>query len=654
MTYEPLHHKYRPQTFADLVGQEAIAQTLSNAIRQDRIAPAYLFTGPRGTGKTSSARILAKSLNCLSGNVPTDTPCGKCDVCQGIVEGRTLDVIEIDAASNTGVDSIRDLIEKAQFAPVQCRYKVYAIDECHMLSVSAFNSLLKTLEEPPDRVVFVLATTDAQRVLPTIISRCQRFDFRRIPVDAMTQHLQKIAQLENINIANDAIEMVAQIAQGGLRDAESLLDQLSLFPGEVTIEKVWDLVGAVPENDLMALLEAIASDRAETVLDCVRKLMDRGKEPLLVLQNFAGFYRDLLIAKTAPNRQNLVALTQQTWGKLCKFAVDWTVEMILAGQKHLQSSEIQIKNTTQPRLWLEMTLLGLLPSALKTQMQATGNILNGGTIEPGKNADTSNSKPSSIASGTKQSQNLQLPISQPSQPAATESQNTSGEIIEPETNAEPEFTGKEVDSNNVWQRVLAEIRQPLTLPLLQPHATLASFDGEVAIIWFPSQQLLKRAKDRIAHIEAAFYKVFNRHVTVRLGLTGTQTNSAITKESLTANEGIEEGGDRDTITNKDRQNHQPSPPKPAEKIDRSTNGWKQQPKTDIEAKGVAVSADRQAVTQAVQQLINMFKGEAIDLDESEFSEDISSDSEELEGDFIELPDVLVVDENSDSLDVYDW
>ncbi|HSM83188.1 MAG TPA: DNA polymerase III subunit gamma/tau, partial [Nodosilinea sp.] len=180
MAYEPLHHKYRPQTFGALVGQAAIATTLTNALNQQRIAPAYLFCGPRGTGKTSSARILAKSLNCIAQAHPTPDPCGTCETCRSITNGSALDFIEIDAASNTGVDNIRELIERAQFAPVQCRYKVYVIDECHMLSTAAFNALLKTLEEPPSNVVFVLATTDPQRVLPTIISRCQRFDYRRI------------------------------------------------------------------------------------------------------------------------------------------------------------------------------------------------------------------------------------------------------------------------------------------------------------------------------------------------------------------------------------------------------------------------------------------------------------------------------------------
>ena len=269
-----------------------------------------------------------------------------------------------------------------------------------MLSTQAFNALLKTLEEPPDRVVFVLATTDPQRVLPTIISRCQKFDFRRIPLDSMIAHLHKIAKLENINIASDAVQMIAQLAQGGLRDAESLLDQLSLFPGQVTVEKVWDLVGAVPENDLMDLLQAIKNDNPTALIDMTRHLMDRGREPLIVLQSLASFYRDLLIAKAAPERSNLVALTSATWEKLCNFARNWEAELILAGQKHLQTHEVQIKNTTQPRLWLEVTLLGLLPSAIRTQQQPVA--------EPAKNiAPSQIHPPPPLAKGGSQTSNIE-------------------------------------------------------------------------------------------------------------------------------------------------------------------------------------------------------------------------------------------------------
>ncbi|MFL0780929.1 MAG: DNA polymerase III subunit gamma/tau, partial [Prochlorococcus sp.] len=256
--YQPLHHKYRPQRFDQLVGQEAIAATLSHALLSKRIAPAYLFSGPRGTGKTSSARILARSLNCIGSEEPTPEPCGECELCKTIAAGTALDVIEIDAASNTGVDNIRELIERSRFAPVQARWKVYVIDECHMLSTAAFNALLKTLEEPPPRVVFVLATTDPQRVLPTILSRCQRFDFRRIPLQALEGHLSWIAEQEQIQIKPEALHVVAQRAQGGLRDAESLLDQLSLLPPPIEANAVWELLGAVPEQELLQLATALA------------------------------------------------------------------------------------------------------------------------------------------------------------------------------------------------------------------------------------------------------------------------------------------------------------------------------------------------------------------------------------------------------------
>jgi DNA polymerase III subunit gamma/tau len=368
MSYLPFHHKYRPQTFADLVGQEAIAATLTNALRLGKVAPAYLFTGPRGTGKTSSARIFAKSLNCTASAAPTAEPCGQCPVCRSITAGNAMDVIEIDAASNTGVDNIRELIERAQYAPVQCRYKVYTIDECHMLSLAAFNSLLKTLEEPPNRVVFILATTDPQRVLPTIISRCQKFDYRRIPLESMIGHLDYIAQNEQMSIDPAALRLVAQISQGGLRDAESLLDQLSLVGEQVTIDRVWDLVGAVPEGDLLEICTALHQGDLTAVIDRCRQLLERGKEPLTVLQNLTGFYRDLSIAKTAPQRPDLTSLTSETWQQAVALAAQLDLASILNGQQRLKEGEAQLKGSNQPHLWLEIALLSLLPMAQVTSL----------------------------------------------------------------------------------------------------------------------------------------------------------------------------------------------------------------------------------------------------------------------------------------------
>ena len=530
MTYEPLHHKYRPQTFADLVGQEAIATTLTNALLSERIAPAYLFTGPRGTGKTSSARILAKSLNCIAGDKPTPTPCGRCEICQAITKGNALDVIEIDAASNTGVDNIREIIERSQFSPVQCRYKVYVIDECHMLSTAAFNALLKTLEEPPDRVIFVLATTDPQRVLPTIISRCQRFDYRRIPLHSMVSHLRVIADNESININDEAVTLVAQISNGGLRDAESLLDQLSLLAGTVDPEKVWDLVGAVPEQDLLSLLNAIASDNAETVLDCCRHLMNRGREPLVVLQNLAGFYLNLLIAKTAPNRPDLVAVTAPTWQKLTAIAPSWELGTILQGQQQLKESESQLRNTTQPRLWLEVTLLNLLPSACRTVQ----TVVQSSTVQ-------------SVPAQPRQAiAPVVTPVSQvvshSVQPVAPSvAQSPSQETLpNPETLTPEPIQSVSLDSSasltDIWQAMLAQLSN-LTQSLVRSHGHLVSLEENSAQVGIKTEPLLRIAHGKIPELETAFAQVCGKNIRVKLIVNAGETKgvSQISAQTVSQN-----------------------------------------------------------------------------------------------------------------------
>jgi DNA polymerase III subunit gamma/tau len=540
MSYIPLHHKYRPQTFADLVGQEAIATTLSNAISRQQIAPAYLFTGPRGTGKTSSARILAKSLNCLASDRPNLHPCGKCDVCTKISLGLALDIIEIDAASNTGVDNIREVIERAQFAPVQCRYKVYIIDEVHMLSTAAFNALLKTLEEPPTHVVFILATTDLQRVLPTIISRCQRYNFQRISLGAMVPHLQKIADLEKIKLTPSALTLVAQVAQGGLRDAESLLDQLSLLSGEVDEDRVWDLVGAVPERDLLQLLTAIAARSPEATLSQIRQLLERGREPLVVLQQLAGFYRDLSIAKTAPSRGDLSMLTESGWQNLVALAQTWDVETIVWAQQQLKSSEVQLKQTTQPRLWLEVTLLGLLEGDRAT------------SAAPPKTISVVSSPPTAVKLEPVPAIPKREPIVPPPAAAvaipvelepvipASEINSTEPQPVtpteeiptapstEPESvpvSIEPEPVTPAVETTNsegvpqvdleaVWAQAIAHLQPLATQALLNQHCYLLDFDGQSAEIGIKSQPLLKLAQARLPNIEAAFHQIAQQPVRV--------------------------------------------------------------------------------------------------------------------------------------------
>jgi DNA polymerase-3 subunit gamma/tau len=303
VSYEVFARKYRPQTFDDLVGQTHVSRTLKNAVAQNRLAHAYLFVGPRGVGKTSTARILAKSLNCSKG--PTITPCGECDNCREIAGGNSLDVIEIDGASNNSVEDVRQLRENVRYVPAKARYKIYLIDEVHMLSAAAFNALLKTLEEPPEHVKFIFATTEPQRVLPTILSRCQRFDLHRIPANLIQRHLQLIAKKEKITIDAAAAHAIARGAEGGLRDAESMLDQLVAFCGEKISESdVLSVFGFTSEQTVIDLTGRILRGETPEAIDLLHQQSESGKDMMRLMADLIAYLRDLLVFKAKPDALN--------------------------------------------------------------------------------------------------------------------------------------------------------------------------------------------------------------------------------------------------------------------------------------------------------------------------------------------------------------
>ena len=355
MAYVALYRRWRPQDFDTLVGQQAVKTALSNALASGRIAHAYLFAGPRGTGKTSTARILAKALNCDKG--PTAHPCGECVNCERITAGTSMDVFEIDAASNRGIEEIKTLREQLAFAPVNGRYKVYIIDEVHMLTTEAFNALLKTLEEPPAHVIFILATTDPHKIPATIHSRCQRFDFRRVTVEEITDHLAMIAERSGISADREALRLIAIQSEGGMRDALSLLDQCGVMGEQVTATTVREVLGIVGRETLRELVQAIGKQDLSATLEKLNFLLEQGKDVRQVLTELAEYLRALLLYKAAPSYQE-VYLTD-TAEALAESAPLFSNDRLLAAEERLHAGLGELRWTVRPRITGELCLFDL-------------------------------------------------------------------------------------------------------------------------------------------------------------------------------------------------------------------------------------------------------------------------------------------------------
>jgi len=364
MAYTVFALKWRPQDFESIVGQDHIVGTLKNAIQKNRLAHAYLFTGPRGVGKTSTARILAKALNCKEG--PTVAPCQKCSSCLGINQGNSFDVIEIDGASNRGIDEIRALRENVKFSPTQGKYKIYIIDEVHQITPDGFNALLKTLEEPPEFVKFIFATTHPQKVMPTIISRCQRMDFRRITVIEIISQLEKIIQEEKIVVDKEVLFAVAKSSDGSLRDAESVLDQLVSFSqGSVSLKDAISVLGMVEQDVLFSLTDKIIQKDPQGALKLFNEIIDDGKDPGVFLVNFIEHFRNLMVAKVSKADTKLVDLPQEVCDRLFKQSQSLSLEEIFTAFNILVTTQEMAKRLDSQRIPLEISLVRLAYNKLE-------------------------------------------------------------------------------------------------------------------------------------------------------------------------------------------------------------------------------------------------------------------------------------------------
>jgi DNA polymerase III subunit gamma/tau len=496
MAYVSLYRKYRSQSFGEVVGQEHVTKVLQNAIRMGRIAHAYLFCGPRGCGKTSSARLLARALNCQAGGGPTPEPCGVCDMCARIRDGSAMDVIEMDAASETGIDDVREkIIENAKYAPGEARYKVYIIDEVHDLSLKAFDSLLKTIEEPPAHVVFILATTEAHKVPITVRSRCQRMDFRRGTLQDLINVVMRVLEAEGIAYEPEAVTAIARAAEGSFRDSLSLLEQaLAYTDGTLTAQSVHSSIGTIGPEMLDGAVRAIASDDLHTAFLKAGEIVESGKDVKQTLVALQAHLRDMLVAGIAKGPQALPELSAERFVQVKEQAGWFSPTQILPMLDVLAEAERDIRFTNQHRLLLERAFWSILPGTLAASKASGGPV--GATPTPARPVAPPKSAPPSRPV-------VETPPTVPSTTAPTAQENAPvtpvvAEAV-PETPeaATPQFAA-EIDLDGVrriWPRVLKRVTKeyPSAGAVFTDEVRIVALDGKFVILGFPKEFMLTRA-----------------------------------------------------------------------------------------------------------------------------------------------------------------
>jgi len=535
VNYEVFARKYRPQTFDDLVGQTHVSRTLKNAVAQNRLAHAYLFVGPRGVGKTSTARILAKSLNCING--PTITPCGVCDNCREIAGGNSLDVIEIDGASNNSVEDVRQLRENVRYAPAKGRYKIYLIDEVHMLSSAAFNALLKTLEEPPEHVKFIFATTEPQKVLATILSRCQRFDLHRIPANLIAQHLQFIAKKEKITLQPAAAHAIARGAEGGLRDAESMLDQLVAFCGEKIAESdVLNVFGFTSEQRVSDLTGQILRGETPEAIDLLNEQCEAGKDMMRLMADLIAYLRDLLVFKVKPDALN-EDVDPDVQKSLAAHAELISTDRLLELIDQFATAEGRMKWAPNKKLHCEVAIIKAIQSlgqaTLDEVIEKLGELRDGSAPPPGAppTRPLAAGAPSAVASAKADDRGETKPSPQN---AGVTGPGYSKTRVEEKATA--------VDSEKVWQAVLAKI--PVQKGFVRNSASAAhvlGVEGRNFILGFapgdkPMMDILGTPANR-KFVETLLHEITGNDWTLKLTVNEElASKSAVAQKDSTAHD----------------------------------------------------------------------------------------------------------------------
>lgn len=527
--YQVLYRKWRPKVFSDVVGQPHITSTLKNEIINSRHSHAYLFTGSRGTGKTTCAKILAKAVNCLH---PVDgDPCGECEVCRGIDSGAIMDVIEIDAASNNGVDNIRDIRQEANFSPASCKYRVYIIDEVHMLSAGAFNALLKTLEEPPEHVKFILATTEVHKLPATILSRCQRFDFRRIPSEDMVERMMYISAKENARLDEDAAFLIARISDGGMRDALSLLDQCFGTGERVTSEVVSRVAGLTGKGYLFDLADALCREDCGKAMAILDDLHNSSCDMERLCSELINHYRSLMVAKTVKNAENILVCTKEEFLQTLEQSKSFTLEKIIYTIDLLQESLSNMKKGINKRTEMEMAIIKLSVSTLDT---STGALLKriaeleravkSGRIIPSQPAEKEADNTSPEPKAAKETK----PDNVPSESPDNEYDSEDKEPTEPEAQEQSE-TGQFMQ----WPEVISEIRKnnmPLWGVLSDSQAYVR---GDIILVdcMYPTFSQLIRQGTNAADVKKAIAVVTGKKY--RLGIFKHADNTPSGEEKKT-------------------------------------------------------------------------------------------------------------------------